>query len=121
MEKEILKRNIEQVINQPCNADYPTRVEQKGYDERNGAIIIFVKIVPDDSCRQFVLTDDFVDRLLESLPEKYRDKLVTLRHYDWVFYSYLPVFDTDTQKMWDEEYDKYISDKSEWCRKYGCD
>lgn len=121
MNKEILKKNILQVIEQPCNANYPTRVEPKGYDERNGAKIIFVKIEPDDSYRQFVLNDDFVDRLLESLPEKYRDKLVTLRHSDWVYYSYYPVFDTDTQAVWDEEYDKYLADKSEWCAKYGCE
>lgn len=121
MEKEILKRNIEQAINQPCNADYPTRVEQNGYDERNGVKVIFVQIVPDDSFRQCILTDDYVDRILEWLPEKYREHLVTLCHSDWVHYSYNPVFDTDTQKMWDEEYKKYIADKSEWCAKYGCD
>ena len=121
MEKEILKRNITQVVEQPCMAKYPTRVESKGYDERDGEKKVYVKIAPNDSCRQFVFNDTFVDRLIESLPEKYRDKLVTLRHYDWVYYSYLPVYDTDTQKMWDEEYDKYISDKQAWCDKYGCD
>lgn len=121
MNIEILKRNIQQVIEQPCMAKYPERVEPKGYDERNGAKIIFVQIEPKDSSRQIILTDDYVDRILENLPERYRDHLVTLRHDDWVYYSYYPVFDTDTQKMWDEEYEKYLADKAEWCAKYGCE
>lgn len=119
MNKEILKRNIEQVINQPCMAKYPTRVESKGYDERNGGKAIFVQIEPKDSSRQFTFTDDLVDRILESLPQKYRDKLVTLRHDDWVYYSYFPVFDTDTQVMWDKEYRDYCDAKQAWCDKYG--
>ena len=55
------------------------------------------------------------------LPEKYRDKLVTLRHHNWVYYSYYPVFDTDTQEIWDKEYHDYMQRKQEWCDKYGCD
>lgn len=121
MNKKILKRNIEQAINQPCIAHYPTRVEPKGYDERNGVKYIYVQIVPDDSFRQCNLTDDYVDRILEWLPEKYREHLVTLRHSNWVSCSYNPVFDTDTQAMWDKEFDDYCRDKAEWCAKYGCD
>jgi hypothetical protein len=123
MKKEILKKNIEQVINQPCIAD-PwkkgcTAIKPNGLSE-DGKYIM-VKVRPEDSCWQCNLTDDYVEQILQSLPEKYRDHLVTLRHYDWISYSYVPVFDTDTQAMWDDALDKYCSAKQAWCDMYGCD
>ena len=73
----------------------------------------------DDSSWQCDLVDrdgnpiDYVERILEHLPEKYRDHLVTLKHDNWISYSYVPVFDTDTQAMWDKElsdfYDQIIN------------
>lgn len=129
MNKEILKRNIEQVINQPCIANpwsgNSKDVRINGLSE-NGKYIM-VKVTTDDSSWQCNLVDsdgnpiDYVERILERLPEKYRDHLVTLRHDAWVSYSYVPVFDTDTQAMWDEEYESYIDAKQKWCDKYGCD
>lgn len=125
MNKEILKRNIEQVIMQPCNKKYPEMVVPNGLSE--DAKYIMVKIRPDDSSWQCNLVDrdynpiDYVERILERLPEKYRDHLVTIKHDDWVSYSYVPVFDTDTQAMWDKALDTFYKAKQEWCDKYGCD
>jgi hypothetical protein len=64
---------------------------------------------------------DFVEEILKRMPEKYRDHLVTLKHDNWISYSYEPVFDTDTQAMWDKEVSDYINRKQAWCDKYGCD
>ena len=125
MNKEILKRNIEQVIMQPCNSKYPTEIKPNGLSEN--AKYIMVKIYPDDSSWQCDLVDrdgnsiDYVERILEHLPEKYRDHLVTLKHDNWVYYSYVPVFDTDTQAMWDKELSDFYDAKQAWCDKYGCD
>lgn len=119
MEKEILKKNIEQVIHQPCKANYPTRIVPNGLSEDSKYIM--VKVTPDDSSWQCYLTEDYVDRILERLPECYRDHLVTLRHDDWVYYSYVPVFDTDTQAIWDKSYHDYCAAKQAWCDKYGCE
>ena len=125
MNKEILRKNIEQVIMQPCNSKYPTEIKPNGLSE-NGTHIM-VKIRPDDSSWQCNVFDrngnpiDYVERILEMLPEKYRDHLVTLRHDNWISYSYIPVFDTDTQAMWNEELDAFFKDKQAWCAKYGCD
>ena len=129
MNKEILRKNIEQVIMQPCIANpwdkHCKDVKFDGLSE-NGKYIM-VKISPDDSSWQCNVVDrdgnpiDYVERILEMLPEKYRSHLVTLRHDAWVSYSYVPVFDTDTQAMWDKEVDDYITAKQEWCDKYGCD
>lgn len=124
MNKEILRRNIEQVIMQPCNAKYPDHIESCGLSE-DGKYIM-VKTSPDDSSSYIWLERngekrDYIQQILKKLPEKYRDHLVTLRHNDWVYYSYLPVFDTDTQALWDKEFDDYIADKAAWCAKYGCD
>lgn len=124
MNKEILRKNIEQVIMQPCTANYPTRIVPNGTEDGKQ---IMVKIRPDDSSWECDLVDrdgnpiDYVERILEELPEKYRDHLVTLKHDNWVYYSYVPVFDTDTQAMWDKEQSDYIKDKQAWCDKYGCD
>ena len=125
MNKEILKRNIEQVIMQPCNSKYPTEIKPNGLSEN--AKYIMVKIYPDDSSWQCDLVDrdgnsiDYVERILEHLPEKYRDHIVTLRHDNWISYSYEPVFDTDTQAMWDKELSDFYNAKQAWCDKYGCD
>lgn len=129
MNKEILKRNIEQVIIQPCIADpwnkACTKIKPNGLSE-DGKYIM-VKVTPDDSswqCNMFDRDDnpiDYVERILERLPEKYRDHLVTLRHENWVSYSYVPVFDTDTQVLWDKELDTFYKAKQAWCDKYGCD
>ena len=125
MNKEILKRNIEQVIMQPCNSKYPTEIKPNGLSEN--AKYIMVKIFPDDSSWQCDLVDrdgnpiDYVERILEHLPEKYRDHLVTLKHDNLVYYSYVPVFDTDTQAMWDKELSDFYDAKQAWCDKYGCD
>ena len=119
MNKEILKRNIEQVINQPCESDYPKEIRPNGLSEDGK--YIYVCIEPKDSSRKFVLTDDLAERIVEQLPKKYREHLVTLRHDNWVSYSYEPVFDTDMQAVWDAELRKYLDDKQAWCDKYGCD
>ena len=120
MEKEILKRNIEQVINQPCLAHYPSEIIPNGLSADGKYICI--KVYSDDSTWHCNLTEDFVDRILENLPEKYREHLVTIRHDEnWASYSYIPVFDTDTQAMWDKEYKKFMDDKQAWCDRYGCE
>ena len=125
MNEEILKRNIEQVIMQPCNADHPKRIVPNGLSE-NGKYIM-VKVTPDDSSWQCDLVDregepiDYVEHILEVMPEKYRDHLVTLRHSNWAYYSYEPVFDTDTQAIWDKELDTFYKAKQAWCAKYGCE
>ena len=125
MNKEILRKNIKQVIMQPCNANYPKRIKENGLSE-NGKYIM-VNVTPDDSSWQCNLFDsdgnalDYVERILQMMPEKYRDHLVTLKHDNWISYSYEPVFDTDTQEMWDKELETFYKAKQEWCDKYGCD
>ena len=129
MNKEILRKNIEQVISQPCLANpwnkADKKIKENGLSEDGTHIC--VKVTTDDSSWQCNLVDrngnsiDYVERILERLPEKYRDHLVTLRHSDWVSYSYVPVFDTDTQAMWDKALDTFYKAKQEWCDKYGCD
>ena len=125
MNKEILKRNIEQVIMQPCNANYPKRIKENGLSEDGTHIM--VKVTTDDSSWQCNLVDrdgnpiDYVERILERLPEQFRDHLVTLKHDTWISYSYVPVFDTDTQPMWDKKLSDFYDAKQAWCDKYGCD
>jgi len=129
MNKEILKKNIEQVIMQPCIANpwdkHCKDVCLNGLSE-DGKYIM-VQISPDDSSWHCNVVDrdgnpiDYVERILERLPEKYRDHLVTLRHDAWVSYSYVPVFDTDTQEVWDKAVSDYCDAKQAWCDKYGCD
>ena len=110
---------------QPCNSKYPTEIKPNGLS-KNGKYIM-VKVSCDDSSWQCNVVDrdgnpiDYVERILEHLPEKYRDHLVTLKHSDWVYYSYVPVFDTDTQAMWDKELSDFYDEKQAWCDKYGCD
>lgn len=129
MNKEILKRNIEQVINQPCFANpwnkADKKIKENGLSEDGTHIM--VKVYTDDSSWQCNLVDregnpiDYVERILEHLPEKYRDHLVTIKHDAWISYSYVPVFDTDTQAEWDKAVSDYIKAKQAWCDKYGCD
>ena len=129
MNKEILRKNIEQVIMQPCIANpwdkHCKNIRLNGLSE-DGKYIM-VKISPDDSSWKCDLVDrddnpiDYVERILEMLPKKYRNHIVTLRHDAWVSYSYVPVFDTDTQAEWDNAVSDYIKAKKEWCDKYGCD
>jgi len=125
MNKEILRKNIEQVIMQPCNSDYHKRIVPNGLSE-NGKYIM-VKVNTDDSSWKCSIVDrdgnpiDYVERILEHLPEKYRDHLVTLKHDNWIGYSYVPVFDTDTQTVWDDALEIFYKAKQEWCDKYGCE
>ena len=120
MNKDILKKNIEEVIMQPCNANYPKRIKENGLSE-NGKYIM-VKVSCDDSSWQCDLVDrdgnpiDYVERILEHLPEKYRDHLVTLKHTNWVSYSYVPVFDTDTQAEWDKALEKFCKARRRGCQ-----
>jgi hypothetical protein len=125
MNKEILRKNIEEVIMQPCNANYPKRIKENGLSE--DGTYIMVKTTTDDSSWQCNLVDrdgnpiEYVERILERLPEKYRDHLVTLKHDNWISYSYVPVFDTDTQTVWDDALETFCKAKQEWCDKYGCE
>ena len=125
MNKEILRKNIEEVIMQPCNANYPKRIKENGLSEDGTHIM--VKTTTDDSSWQCNLVDrdgnpiEYVERILERLPEKYRDHLVTLKHDNWISYSYVPVFDTDTQTVWDDALGTFYKAKQEWCDKYGCE
>lgn len=129
MNKEILRKNIEQVINKPCFANpwnkADKKIKENGLSEDGTHIM--VKVYTDDSSWQCNLVDregnpiDYVERILEHLPEKYRDHLVTLKHDNWVYYSYVPVFDTDTQAMWDKEFSDFCAAKQAWCDRYGCD
>jgi len=129
MNKEILRKNIEQVIMQPCFANPWNKADKKinenGLSEDGTHIC--VKVNTDDSSWQCNLVDidgnpiDYVECILERLPEKYRDHLVTLRHDTWISYSYVPVFDTDTQEIWDEKLSDFYDTKQAWCDKYGCE
>lgn len=78
--------------------------------------VVFVKIRPDDSKRRFCVTDDIAERINEALPEKYRVKLIGLRKD---LSGFVPVFDEETQREWDEELNAYVSRKAAWCEKYG--
>ena len=129
MNKEILRKNIERVIMQPCIASpwdkHCKDVRMDGLSE-DGKYIM-VQVSTDDSSWRCILVDrdgnpiDYVERILEMLPNKYRDHLVTLRHDAWVSYSYVPVFDTDTQEVWDKAVSDFCDAKQAWCDKYGCD
>lgn len=124
MNKEILRKNIFEAIMQPCNAKCPEGIVPNGLSEN--AKYIMVKVNTDDTSWQCNLVDrdgnpvDYVEHILEHLPEKYRDHLVTLKHDNWVSYSYVPVFDTDTQAIWDNALETFCKEKQEWCDKYGC-
>ena len=129
MNKEILKRNIEKVIMQPCLANpwnkADKKIKENGLSEDGTHIM--VKVTTNDSSWQCDLVDrdgnpiDYVERILEHLPKKYRNHLVTLKHDNWISYSYEPVFDTDTQAIWDKELSDFYDAKQAWCDRYGCD
>lgn len=119
----ILKKNIENVIMQPC-LESPwnkncKRIRNNGLSD-DGKYIM-VKVEPDDSSWMCYLTEDYVEKILGMIPEKYRDKLVTIQHDNWLSYSYIPVFDTDTQSEWNVAFENYCEAKAEWCRMHGCD
>ena len=105
------------------HAKHPTRIVPNGLSG-NGKYIM-VKVTCDDKSWQCDLIDrdgnpiDYVERILEHLPEKYRDHLVTLKHDTWISYSYVPVFDTDSQAMWNKELSDFYDAKQAWCDKYG--
>lgn len=121
--------NIWNAVTQPCIANPWKRdseqIRPNGLSE--DGTYIMLKIRPDDSSWQCNLKNkdggeiDFVSNILEKLPEKYRDHLVTIVHDTWVSYSYVPVFDTDIQAIWDKELDDYIERKAAWCTEHGCD
>ena len=119
MNKEILRKNIEQAIMQPCKSN---GIKPNGLSD-DGKYIM-VKVYTDDTSWKCYLIDrdgnpiDYVERILEHLPERYRDHLVTIKHDTWISYSYEPVFDTETQAIWDKEVDDYITAKQAWCDKY---
>ena len=128
MDKEILRSNIMNAIKQPCIAtpwDVNCKdVKPNGLSE-DGKYVM-VKTRTDDTSSQINLEWngeklDIVEEILERLPEKYRDHLVTIQHDTWISYSYDPVFDTDTQAIWNKAVSDYIKAKQEWCDKYGCD
>lgn len=123
MNKDILRRNIKQVITQPClkNPMMPETSAVALHGMSKNADYILVKTTPDDTSLTVYLDKDYVQQILDSIPARYREHLVTIQHERWLSYSYVPVFDTDTQKQWDEELDKFLTAKQEWCDKYGCD
>lgn len=105
MDKEALKRNIEQAI-------------KEGGTFEDGCIRVHCE--PGDWVRIFYPTEDgFVDRLIDALPTKYRDGLVTIRATGWL-YDYKPVFDAETQEMWNKEYKAFAANKAAFCAKWGC-
>jgi hypothetical protein len=128
MDKEILRRNIMNAIKQPCIAtpwDVNCKdVKPNGLSEDGKYVMVNTRT--DDTSSQINLEWngeklDIVEEILGRLPAKYRDHLVTIQHDTWISYSYDPVFDTDTQAMWDKEMHDFYTAKQEWCDKYGCD
>lgn len=128
MNKEILRKNIEQIIMQPCLANPWNKADKSikpnGLSE-NGKTINVKTRTDDTSTLIYIFyngeKNDYVQDIFDALPEKYRDHLVTIKHDNWISYSYVPVFDTDTQAEWDKAVSDYIKAKQEWCDKYGCD
>jgi len=96
-------------------------VEQNGFYNFDGLKYIYVKIRPDDSSTRFNVSDDLAEMIAEELPNKYKEHLVTINREETWRASYVPVFDNDTQAMWDAELSEYIRNKQEWCDKYGCE
>lgn len=129
MNKEILRKNIEEAIMQPCMANPFNKanksISPNGLSEHGKYIML--KVTTDDISWKCALVDgdgnpvDYVERILEELPEKFRDYLVTIKHDDWISCSFVPVFDTDTQAEWNKEVSDYITRKQAWCDKHGCD
>ena len=93
------------------------RIYMQIMSEQNGKF--WVQIRPDDSVTQFDTEDKhFHERIVKSLSEKYRGKLVGLARKDKN--TYYPVFDEETQREWDEALDKHYAAKAAWCCEYGC-
>ena len=121
MNKEIVKQNILQVIYQPCFAS-PQKGNCKNISAdglcENGKCF-YVSLRPDDTLFMCWIKDsdgndiDFVQNIIDQLPPQYREHLVTLRHDNYSSYSYDPVFDSDTQAVWNEALDKFMSGKQE--------
>lgn len=128
MNKEILRKNIEQVIMQPCLAN-PLNKDDKSIAPDGLSVIgntISVKTHTDDTSTLIYICyngekNDYVQDILDALPEKYRDHLVTIKHDNWKRCSYVPVFDTDTQTKWNESLQKFYDAKQAWCDNYGCE
>lgn len=78
--------------------------------------VVLVKVEPNDGKRRFCVTADIAERIVEALPEKYRDNLIGLRKD---LSGFVPVFDEATQQEWDKELNAYISGKAAWCERYG--
>lgn len=78
--------------------------------------VVWVKVEPNDGRRRFCVTDDIAERIIDALPEKYRDKLIGLRKD---FSGLAPVFDELAQQEWDKELNAYVSGKAAWCEKFG--
>lgn len=131
MNKEILTRNIWQAIMQPCLGN-PMN-ENDNTIAPNGLSItgeyIYVKVAPtDETTRVYICwekqqrpKEEIAQEILNRLPEKYREHLVTIQHDKWIRCSFVPVFGTDTQAEWDKAVSDYIKAKQGWCDKYGCD
>jgi len=64
-----------------------------------------------------VMTIRSVERLRESLPEKYRNDLIGIEPEG---IHYKPCFAT-LQSEWDNELAEHNRRKGEFCRKYGCE
>lgn len=123
MNIKIIEGNILRVINQPCKEnpwnDMCTTLKSNGLSKDGKYIMLQTK--PEDSSTRIEVDGDFVATILKELPEKYREHLVTIEHDTWIGYSYVPVFDSDTQSEWNKEHDEYISEKQKWCDKNGCE
>ena len=123
MNKEIIKRNILNVVKQPSIAHpwYKNCKDVRINGLSEDGTYIMVKTKPEDSSMKINLDGDFVEYLTQELPEKYREHLVTIEHDSWISYSYVPVFDSDTQAEWDKELKDYIDRKQAWCDEHGCE
>lgn len=130
MNKEILRKNIEEVIMQPCLAHpmYPWDKSIRPDGWPSDKKYISLKTTPDDSYTRIYIFDDdgkpmdFVDDILRMLPEKYKNKIATIKHDPHgTWNDYLPVFETDTQAKWNESLRKFYDAKQAWCDNYGCD
>lgn len=103
MNLEILKKDIERAID-------PKSVTLGS---------IYVKVKPNDTQTLFKVEDDLAERIYERLPSNYRDHLLTIRQTSDG--SYAPVFDDETQEVWDNEVEDYIRQKLEWMMANKCD
>jgi hypothetical protein len=78
--------------------------------------VVWVKVEPNDGRRRFLVTADIAQTIIDAMPDKYRVKLIGLRKD---LSGFVPVFDEETQREWDEELNAYVSRKAAWCEKYG--